>query len=502
MMLPLFLLLCFPALSLSMALPSETNPASTKALFTRGNDGCEGDVPEFLEHEVATRLGYLNGLVLEARVDGATGEASGLKKRTWLLNALKAAPIYKGMNFPKGLIASYHFDTMRGRLKVERPSYPNGPDLLKSRQRQSKPGQVVFKIDYSKPGKRPLQLIKISDIKDKAEFKGQEELSSEHLVEVAPTLEFVKNVLGITADNKLGKTLDIQWLIIENIKYKIDGLGRFNPPLEHLREAVGSTLYPHELVIMTKGLNVAKAPLIQGRDPITQKAWEKFGDDSGAKFEAVARIATVAEAVLTPEARAATQAQMKRLTKTAASFDEIYNQWYCSYEKDNTIWAAVKTRIETALAKSVKQRPSLKAQDEKDYKTKLAADPDYPKEPKPWPEIIPTLPAKPPAPSTDETFEKQWIAYQKKIYKKFRAAVPAQLAKYKEMMKKEYNPTSGTNICKEDGPAVNGPKTANYEALMAVKLPDGWEDEKKAIIIHDDDFKFTPAAITMDPSQK
>jgi len=85
-------------------------------------------------------------------------------------------------------------------------------------------------------------------------------------VEVAPTFEFVKKVMGDESGKKLGITLDIQWLIIENIKYSIDsGAGKakaeYFDPMSHLRRAVGSGAFPDELVIMTKELNAAKAPV-------------------------------------------------------------------------------------------------------------------------------------------------------------------------------------------------------------------------------------------------
>lgn len=86
-------------------------------------------------------------------------------------------------------------------------------------------------------------------------------------MEVAPTFEFVKKVMG-DESGKLGKTLDIQWLIIENMKYSIDSgaakgkaKAEYFEPMSHLRRAVGSGTFPNELVIMTKELNAAKAPV-------------------------------------------------------------------------------------------------------------------------------------------------------------------------------------------------------------------------------------------------
>jgi len=85
-------------------------------------------------------------------------------------------------------------------------------------------------------------------------------------VEVAPTFEFVKKVLG-DGVGKLGDTLDIRWLIIEKMQYSIDRVPvparhkKYYDPMYHLKSAVGSGTFPDELVIMTKDLNNAKSPV-------------------------------------------------------------------------------------------------------------------------------------------------------------------------------------------------------------------------------------------------
>jgi len=194
-------------------------------------------------------------------------------------------PLWLLLCFPVPSISVTHYykDTMRGPRDFLKPKHPGGKELLRLKKAANR-GDSIFEVDKRDQFSRCLLLTQITSFCNPDAYTGPQELTSrysvdpfgsllppteliraiaEHLVEVSPTFEFVKKVLGDEV-GRLGDTLDVRWLIIENMKYSIDrgppGRGKeYFDPFAHLKQAVGSGKFPDNLVLMTKELNEAKA---------------------------------------------------------------------------------------------------------------------------------------------------------------------------------------------------------------------------------------------------